>query len=102
MGIEDITGKAETFLKDDEVTGVLRSERAEDIGDGPLTGVAGVEDETTGGKFAEQIGGARDMAGTAVGTEKREGGRVTPLPLEKWRAPHSSRSATTSSPGCSC
>jgi len=69
MGLDDITGKAEAFLKDEKVTGALHSEQAEDISDKLLDGVADVANKVTGGKFAEQIDGARDAADKAVGTE---------------------------------
>ena len=68
MGLEDITGKAETFLKDEKVGGALHSAQAEDLSDKLLDGVAGVASKITGGKFDEQIDGARDAADKAVGT----------------------------------
>ncbi|WP_309617463.1 antitoxin [Salinibacterium sp.] len=70
MGLEDITGKAQEFLNDNKVKDALNSQQAEDISDKLLDGVAGVADKITGGKFAEQIDGARDAADGAVGTEK--------------------------------
>jgi hypothetical protein len=69
MGLEDITGKAEAFLKDEKVAGALHSSQAEDISDKLLDGVADVANKVTGGKFEEQIDGARDAADKAVGTE---------------------------------
>lgn len=70
MGIDDITGKAQEFLKDNKVKEALDSQQAEDISDKLLDGVAGFADNLTGGKFSEQIEGARDSADGAVGTEK--------------------------------
>lgn len=70
MGLEDITGKAQGFLNDNKVKDALNSQQAEDISDKLLDGVAGVADKITGGKFADQIDGARDAADGAVGTEK--------------------------------
>jgi MT0933-like antitoxin protein len=70
MGLEDITGKAQDFLNDNTVKDALNSQQAEDISDKLLDGVAGVADKITGGKFADQIDGARDAADGAVGTEK--------------------------------
>jgi hypothetical protein len=70
MGLEDITGKAQEFLNDNKVKDALNSPQAEDISDKLLDGVAGVADKITGGKFADQIDGARDAADGAVGTEK--------------------------------
>lgn len=70
MGIDDITGKAQEFLNDNKVKEALDSQQAEDISDKLLDGVAGFADKLTGGKFSEQIEGARDAADGAVGTEK--------------------------------
>ncbi|MGL4339463.1 MAG: antitoxin [Rhodoglobus sp.] len=69
MGIEDIVGKAQDFLKDNKLTDALHSEQAEGISDKILDGVAGAADKVTGGKFSDQIDGARDAADGAVGTE---------------------------------
>lgn len=69
MGLEDITGKAEAFLKDEKVADALHSSQAEDISDKLLDGIADVANKVTGGKFEEQIDGARDAADKAVGTE---------------------------------
>ncbi len=70
MGIDDITGKAQEFLNDNKVKEALNSQQAEDISDKLLDGVAGFADNLTGGKFAEQIDGARDAADNAIGTEE--------------------------------
>ena len=69
MGIEDVTAKAKEFLSDGRVADALKSEQAEDISDKVLDGVADVANKVTGGKFEEQIDGARDAADKAVGTE---------------------------------
>lgn len=70
MGIDDITGKAQEFLNDNKVKDALNSQQAEDISDKLLDGVAGVADKITGGRFAEQIDGARASADNAIGTEE--------------------------------
>jgi hypothetical protein len=68
-GFDDITGKAKEFLESDQVKDALKSEQAEDISDKLLDGVAGAANKVTGGKFEEQIDGARDQADKAVGTD---------------------------------
>jgi hypothetical protein len=69
MGLDDITKKAQDFLGDSKVQDALHSEQAEGISDKLLDGVAGVADKVTGGKFEEQIKGARDAADKAVGDQ---------------------------------
>ncbi len=69
MGLEDITRKAQEFLADDKVKGALDSQQAEDISDKLLDGVADAASKVTGGKFDDQIAGAKDAADKAVGTE---------------------------------
>ena len=69
MALDDITKKAQEFLNDNKVKDALKSEQAEDISDKVLDGVADVANKVTGGKFEEQIDGAREAADKAVGTE---------------------------------
>jgi hypothetical protein len=69
VGIDDITKKAQEFLSDNKVKDALKSDQAEDISDKLLDGVAGAANKVTGGKFADQIDGARDAADKAVGNE---------------------------------
>ena len=69
MGLEDITNKAQEFLNDNKVKDALKSEQAEGISDKLLDGVADVANKVTGGKFEEQIDGARDAADKQVGNE---------------------------------
>ncbi|WP_431030897.1 antitoxin [Plantibacter sp. RU18] len=69
MALEDVTKKAQEFLKDNKVKDALKSEQAEDISDKLLGGVADAAKKVTGGKFDEQIDGARDAADKAVGSE---------------------------------
>lgn len=70
MGLDDITKKAQEFLADDKVKNALGSQQAEDISDKLLDGVADAASTVTGGKFDEQISGAKAAADKAVGTEK--------------------------------
>lgn len=69
MGIDDITKKAQEFLGDNKVKDALKSEQAEGISDKLLDGVSDVANKVTGGKFSDQIDGARDAADKAVGNE---------------------------------
>lgn len=68
-GFDDITKKAQEFLNDPKVKDALTSEQAEDISDKLLDGVAGAAKKVTGGKFDDQIDGARDEADKRVGNE---------------------------------
>lgn len=68
-GLDDITNKAKEFLDSDNVKNALKSEQAEDISDKLLDGVADAANKITGGKFEDQITGARDAADKAVGNE---------------------------------
>lgn len=68
-GFDDITKKAQEFLNDLKVKDALTSEQAEDISDKLLDGVAGAAKKVTGGKFDDQIDGARDEADKRVGNE---------------------------------
>jgi hypothetical protein len=68
-GLDDITKKAQEFLNDDKVKDALNSEQAEGISDSVLDGVAGVANKVTGGKFADQIDGARDAADEKIGND---------------------------------
>jgi len=69
MALDDITKKAQEFLNDNKVKDALKSEQAEDISDKLLGSVAEAAKKVTGGKFDEQIDGARDAADKAVGNE---------------------------------
>ncbi len=68
-GFDDITKKAQEFLNDDKVKDALKSEKAEEISDKVLDGVADTVKKVTGGKFDEQVEGARAAADKAVGNE---------------------------------
>lgn len=69
VGLEDITKKAQEFLGDNKVQEALKSEKAEDLSDKLLDGVAGAVNKVTGEKFDEQVEGARAAADKAIGTE---------------------------------
>ncbi|TFD42733.1 antitoxin [Cryobacterium sp. Sr8] len=69
VGLEDITRKAQEFLDDNKVKEALNSQQAEDISDKLLGGTADAVKKVTGGKFDEQIEGARDAADKKVGNE---------------------------------
>ena len=71
MGIEDLAKQAGDFAKEnaDKVSEVLKSEQAEGISDKVLDGAADLANKLTGGKFADQIDGARDAADGAIGNE---------------------------------
>ena len=64
MGIEDLAKQAGDFAKDnaDKIQEALKSEQAEGISDKVLDGAADLANKLTGGKFADQIDGARDAA----------------------------------------
>ena len=66
---DDITKKAQEFLSDDKVKVALHSEQAEDVSDKLLDSVAGAANKVTGGKFEDQIDGARDAADGKMGDE---------------------------------
>jgi hypothetical protein len=71
VGIEDLTGKAEQLIGEnkDKIEGALKSEKAEEVSDKVLDGVAGFANKVTGGKFEEQIEGARKAADDKIGNE---------------------------------
>jgi hypothetical protein len=68
-GFDDITKKAQEFLKDNKVQDALKSEKAEGISDNLLDKVADAANKVTGGKFEGQIDDARDAADKHVGNE---------------------------------
>jgi hypothetical protein len=71
VGIEDLTGKAEQLIGEnkDKIEGALKSDKAEEVSDKVLDGVAGFANKVTGGKFEEQIEGARNAADEKIGNE---------------------------------
>ncbi len=71
MGIEDLAKQAGDFAKDNagKVSDVLKSEQAEGISDKVLDGAADFANKLTGGKFKDQVDGARDAADKHLGNE---------------------------------
>jgi hypothetical protein len=68
-GLDDITNKAKEFLDSGAVKDALKSEQAEDISDKLLEGVADAANKATGGKYEEQIDGARKAADDKIGNQ---------------------------------
>ncbi len=68
-GLDDITKKATDFLNSDQAKDALKSEKAEDISDKLLGGVADLANKVTGGKHADKIESARAAADEKVGTD---------------------------------
>ena len=66
-GFDDITKKAQEFLKDGKVQDALKSEQAEDVSDKILGGVADAVKKATGGKYDDKIDKAGDAADGKVG-----------------------------------
>lgn len=69
MDLGDITKKAQAFLADDKVKDALKSEKAEDISDKLLDGVANAAQKATGSKFDDKIESARKAADDKIGNE---------------------------------
>ena len=68
-GFDDITKKAQEFLKDGKVQEALKSEKAEGISDNILDAVAGAADKATGGKYSDKIAQAKEQADKKVGDQ---------------------------------
>jgi len=68
-GFDDITKKAQEFLKDGKVQDALKSEKAEGISDNILDAVAGAADKATGGKYSDKIAQAKEQADKKVGDQ---------------------------------
>ncbi|TFB96802.1 antitoxin [Cryobacterium adonitolivorans] len=66
MNLNDITRKAQEFLK---------SDKGEEISDKVLDGTAGVANKVTGGRHADKIQGARDTADKHLGKDDGTPGR---------------------------
>lgn len=71
MGIEDLAKQASDFVTGnaDKIQDALKSEQAEGISDKVLDGAADFANKLTGGKFEEQIEGARSAADDAIGNQ---------------------------------
>ncbi|MBF4571441.1 antitoxin [Herbiconiux sp. VKM Ac-1786] len=66
-GFDDITRKAKAFLDEEKVQQALKSEKAEEVSDKLLDGLAGAAKKVTGGKHDDKIDEARRKADGAVG-----------------------------------
>jgi hypothetical protein len=69
MGFDDLARKAKDAFQNEKVQQALRSEKAEQVSDSVLEKAAGMADRATGGKYEQQIAGARNVADTKIGTE---------------------------------
>ena len=68
-GFDDITKKAQEFLKDGKVQDALKSEKAEGVSDNILDAVAKAADKATGGKHSEAITNAKEQADKKIGNQ---------------------------------
>ncbi|KQM29381.1 MULTISPECIES: Rv0909 family putative TA system antitoxin [Frigoribacterium] len=68
-GFDDITKKAQAFLKDGKVQEALKSEKAEGVSDNILDAVASAADKATGGKHADKIQQAKEQADKKLGNQ---------------------------------
>jgi len=68
-GFDDITKKAQDFLKDGKVQDALKSEKSEGISDNILDAVAGAADKATGGKYSDKIAQAKEQADKKIGDQ---------------------------------
>lgn len=68
-GFDDITKKAQEFLKDDKVKKSLNSAQAEGISDKILDAVAGAADRASGHKHSDAIENAKRAADKKVGNQ---------------------------------
>lgn len=68
-GFDDITKKATEFLNSESTKDALKSEKAEEVSDKLLDGVAGLADKLTGGKHTDKIEGARSAADDKIGNQ---------------------------------
>lgn len=68
-GFDDITKKAQAFLKDGKVQDALKSEKAEGVSDNILDAVANAADKATGGKHSDKIRQAREQADKKLGNQ---------------------------------
>ncbi|MGD8192994.1 antitoxin [Herbiconiux sp. P18] len=66
-GFDDITRKAKALLDDEKVKQALKSEKAEEVSDKLLDGIAGAAKKITGGKHDAKIDEARNKADGSVG-----------------------------------
>ena len=71
MGIDlgGMADKAKEFLGSDQAQELLKSEQAEGVSDAVLDKVEDVADKVTGGKFDEQVSGARGAIDGLIGNQ---------------------------------
>lgn len=71
MGLDDLVNKGKELFEDnkEKIEGLLKSEEAEGVSDNVLDGASDLANKVTGGKFEEQIDGARNAADEQVGNE---------------------------------
>ncbi len=67
MGFNDITKKATEFLNSEKTQEALRGQKAEEVSDKLLDGVAGLADRVTKGDHSDKIADARDAADKKIG-----------------------------------
>jgi hypothetical protein len=68
-GFDDITKKAQEFLRDGKVQDALKSEKAEGVSDNILDAVASAADKATGGKYSDKIAQAKEQADKKIGDQ---------------------------------
>lgn len=68
-GFDDITKKATAFLNSDKTKDALKSDKAEEISDKLLDGVADLANKVTGGKYTDKIESARASADEKIGSD---------------------------------
>lgn len=69
-GFDDITKKATEFLNRPETKEALKGDKAEEVSDKLLDGVAGIANKVTGGKHADKIADAKKQADEKIGNEQ--------------------------------
>lgn len=67
--MDDITKKATDFLQSDKAQEALKGQKAEDISDKLLDGVADLTNKVTKGAHADKVESARDAADKKIGTD---------------------------------
>jgi hypothetical protein len=68
MGLDDLARKAKEAWQHEKVQNAIRSEKAEGVSDSVLDKVADAADRATGGRYADQVAGARRAADERIGT----------------------------------
>ncbi|WP_418606056.1 antitoxin [Georgenia sp. SUBG003] len=71
MGLDDLARKAKEAWQHEKVQNALRSEKAESVSDSVLDRAAGAADRVTGGRYTDQVAGAREAADARIGTPAR-------------------------------